>query len=193
MQRGQHTGSSAPIHQAPYKSAWNERSIIREQIDQMLRRGIIEPSDSPWSSPVVLVKKNDGTWHFCVDYRKLNSFTVRDVYPLPCITVALSRLQGATYFSSMDLQVGYHQVPVRKTDRPKTAFITADGLYQFKVMPFGLTNAPSTSQRAMDVILADLRWTACLVYLDDIVVYSQSFEEHLERLEQVLNASSEQN
>ncbi|KAI9552626.1 pol polyprotein [Daphnia sinensis] len=117
--------------------------------------------------------------------------TVKDSYPLPRIADTLSRLEGATFFSSMDLQSGYHQVPVVDSDRPKTAFITADGLYQFRTLPFGLTNAPGTFQRAMDIILAGLRWSTCLIYLDDVIIYSATFQQHLERLRLVLSCLSQ--
>lgn len=122
-----------------------------------------------------------------VDYRGLNEVTVRDVYPLPRISDILSKLEGAEYFSIMDLQSGYHQLPLRKEDREKTAFITADGLYHFKVLPFGLSNGPSSFQRSMDIILGGLRWSSCLVYLDDVVVYAPTFETHLLRLHAVLS------
>ncbi|KZS13083.1 Uncharacterized protein APZ42_021817 [Daphnia magna] len=187
------TGVNPPIHQLPYESSWKERAVIQEQVEGMLRQGIIEHSDSPWSSPVVLVKKKDGTWRFCVDYRKLNAVTVKDSYPLPRVADNLWWLEGATIFSSMDLQSGYHQVPVASKDRPKTAFVTADGLYQFCALPFGLTNAPGIFQRAMDIILAGLRWTTCLVYLDDVIVYSATFEQHLERLQSVLGCLAKAN
>lgn len=180
------TGDAKPIHQLPYKSAWRERTLIQDQVETMLKNGVIEPSESPWSSPVVLVKKKDGNWRFCVDYRKLNNVTVKDVYPLPRIEDALNRLQGARFFSIMDLQWGYHQIGLKPEARAKSAFVTADGLYQFKVLPFGLTNAPSTFQRAMDLILAGLRWNVCLVYIDDVVVYSNTLEEHFDRLRKVL-------
>ncbi len=180
------TGEHPPIHQAPYRTAWKEREIEQEQIRDMKKRQVIEPSSSAWAAPVVLVKKKDGTWRFCVDYRKLNAITTRDVYPLPRIEDALSRLEGCRYFTIMDLEAGYWQVGVREEDREKTAFITADGLYQFRVMPFGLTNAPATFQRMMDILLSGLKWVTCLVYLDDIVVFSTTFAEHLPRLEAVL-------
>ena len=179
------TTNHLPIHQSPYKSSWKERELIQTQVQEMLREGIIEPSKSPWASPVVLVKKKEGSWRFCVDYRKLNAVTTRDVYPLPRIEDALSRLEGSHYFSIMDMQAGYWQVGVQEKDKEKTAFITADGLYQFNVMPFGLSNAPATFQRMMDVLLAGLKWNTCLVYLDDIVVFSKTIPEHLSRLEAV--------
>nr|CAH0098669.1 unnamed protein product [Daphnia galeata] len=181
-----HTGDHPPIHQAPYPSAHKQRNVIQEQVGGMLNDDVIELSNSPWAAPVVLVKKPDGTWRFCVDYRKLNSVTTKDVYPLPRIEDALSRMDGSRYFTILDMQSGYWQVAMSEEDRLKTAFVTADGLYHFKVMPFGLTNAPATFQRMMDVLLAGLKWNSCLVYLDDIVVFSKSIEEHLVRLEAVL-------
>lgn len=130
--------SARPIHQSPYRVSMKEREAIRKQIKEMLHDDVIEPSQSPWASPVMLVKKRDNTLRFCVDYRRLNKVTRKDVYPLPRIDDALDRLCNARYFSSMDLKSGYWQVEVDERDREKTAFITPDGLYQFKVMPFGL-------------------------------------------------------
>ena len=138
------TGDHAPLRQRPYRVSATERRVIDEHVGDMLKRGVIQPSHSPWASPVVLVKKKDGTIRFCVDYRRLNKITRKDVYPLPRIDDALDCLQGAEFFSSIDLRSGYWQVPVAETDRPKTAFVTPDGLYEFTVMPFGLCNAPAT-------------------------------------------------
>ena len=180
------TSTHKPIHQAPYKSAWKEREITQTLVQHMRSIGAVEPSSIPWAAPVVLVRNKDGTWRFCVDYRRLNAITTRDVYPLPRIEEALSRLEGSHYFSIMDMQSGYWQVEVKPEDREKTAFITPDGLYHFKVMPFGLTNAPATFQRMMDVLLSGLKWNTFLVYLDDIVVFSKTFSEHLARLDEVL-------
>ncbi|KAK8786810.1 hypothetical protein V5799_023415 [Amblyomma americanum] len=154
----------------------------------MLNDGIIQPSNSPWSSPVVLVKKKDGTLRFCVDYRKLNSVTKKDVYPLPCIDDSLDRLRQAKYFSSVDLRSGYWQIEVDERDREKTAFVTPDGLYEFRVLPFGLCCAPATFQRMMDTVLTGLKWQTCLVYLDDVIIFSTTFSEHLQRLRVVLEA-----
>lgn len=154
----------------------------------MLEDDIIQPSSSPWSSPVVVVRKKDGTLRFCVDYRKLNSVTKKDTYPLPRIDDSLDRLRRAKYFSSIDLRSGYWQIEVDERDREKTAFVTPDGLYEFKVLPFGLCSAPATFQRMMDTVLTGLKWQTCLVYLDDVVVFSETFEQHLQRLKKVLEA-----
>ena len=180
------TADHPPISQHPFKSSWKGRELIQDQVDDLLRIGVIEPSTSPWASPVALIKKKDGTWRFCVDYRKLNTVTQKDVYPLPRIEDFLSCLEGSFYFSIMDMQSGYWQVEMKPDDVPKSAFITADGLYNFLVMPFGLTNPPSTFQRMMDVMLAGLKWNSCLVYLDDVIVFSRSLSEHRSRLEAVL-------
>lgn len=160
--------------------------MIDEQVSDMLTRNVIRPSTSPWASPVVLVTKKDGSIRFCVDYRRLNKITRKDVYPLPRIDDALDCLQGAEFFSSLDLRSGYWQVPMADADRSKTAFVTPDGLYEFNVMPFGLCNAPATFERMMDNVLRGLKWKTCLCYLDDIVVFSSDFDTHLERLKQVL-------
>ncbi|UYV69751.1 hypothetical protein LAZ67_7000606 [Cordylochernes scorpioides] len=180
------TGNHQPIKHRPYRVSPTERQAIQTEVDKMLDAGIIRHSESPWSSPVILVKKKDGNWRFCVDYRRLNKVTKKDVYPLPRIDDTLDSLKGAKFYSSIDLRSGYWQIEVDEADREKTAFITPDGLYEFLVMPFGLCNAPATFERMMDKILKGLKWTMALCYLDDIVVYSKSFNEHLHRLEIIL-------
>lgn len=181
------TGDAAPIHRRPYRVSASERQIIQAEVNKMLTKGIIEPSSSPWASPVVLVKKKDNTWRFCIDYRHLNRITKKDVYPLPRIDDALDCLHGARYFSSIDLRSGYWQIAVDEKDQEKTAFITPDGLYQFKVMPFGLCNAPATFERMMDSLLHGFKWSTCLCYLDDVLVFAPTFETHLERLSAILD------
>ena len=133
----------------------------------------------------MLVRKNDGTWRFCLDYRKLNAVTVKDSHPLPRVDDALDALAGAAWFSTIDLQHGYWQVELAEQDREKTAFTTGTGLYHFKVMPMGLTNAPATFQRLMEMVLRGLPWKTCLVYLDDVLIFSRTFDEHLKHLEEV--------
>ena len=144
-----------------------------------------EPSSPPWSAPVVLVKKKDSSERFCIDHRKLNSITKKDVYPLPRCEEILESSGGA-YFTHLDLVRGYWQIKVAEKDREKTAFSTPDEHYQFKRMPFGLTNAPATFQRAMNSIFAGLSGIDCLVYLDDIVVNGRTLAEHNQRLVNVL-------
>lgn len=151
----------------------------------MLQQNIIQKSTSPWSSPVVLVKKKDGSIRFCIDYRKLNHITRKDVYPLPRIDDTLDTLSGAKWFTTLDLLSGYWQVEVAAEDKEKTAFVNRDGLYEFNVMPFGLCNALATFQRLMDMVLSGLQWMHCLVYLDDVIIFSQDFQSHLAKLHQV--------
>lgn len=181
------TGDTRPLRQRPYRVSDAERKLIEKEVDDMLSRNIIRPSSSPWASPVVLVTKKDGSIRFCIDFRRLNKVTRKDVYPMPRIDDALDSMRGASYFSSLDLRSGYWQIPMAPTDIEKTAFTTPDGLYEFNVMPFGLTNAPATFERTMDSVLRGLRWNICLCYLDDIVVFSSSFSDHLRRLTTVFD------
>ena len=176
-----------PFAHAPRRLAPAEREMVDRMTSEMLADGVAEPSESPWASPIVLVNKKDGSVRFCVDYRALNKVTKRDVYPLPRIDDLLGALDGMRYFTSLDLKSGYWQIPMAEHDKEKTAFITPGGLYQFRVMPFGLTNAPATFQRMMDLVLAGIKWHHCLVYLDDVLVFSQSFDEHLKHLVSVFD------
>lgn len=176
-----------PIKQRAYRTSPNVRTEIDRQVQQLLSRDIIEDSCSPWSSPVVLVRKKDGSFRFCIDYRKLNAVTIKDSYPLPRPADALDSLSGACWFSTMDLSSGYWQVELEPNDKEKTAFNTGSGLYQFKVMPMGLTNAPPTFQRLMELVLHGLHWKECLIYLDDVLVFSRSFADHLQNLREVFS------
>ena len=152
----------------------------------MLTGGQIEPSDSPWASPVVLVMKKDGSTRFCVDYRRLNAMTIKDAYPLPRIDDSLRLLGNQQWFSMMDLASGYWQVAMSPEPKRKAAFVTNEGLFQFRVMPFGLCNAPATFERLMDRVLCGMRWSRCLVYLDDVISFGKTISEALLRLEEVL-------
>lgn len=184
------TDGSSVVRRRPYRVSSAERKIIEDNVADMLKRDIIRPSSSSWSSPVVLVRKKDGSVRFCVDYRALNKITRKDVYPMPRIDDALDTLQGAEYFSSLDLRSGYWQIPMHEADKDKTAFATPDGLYEFNVMPFGLCNAPATFERMIDSVLRGLKWKTCLCYLDDIVIFSSTFPQHLQRLDEVLTCLS---
>ena len=181
------TGSEKPLAVAPYKTSPEKRKVTNQLVQELLDTNIIKPSCSPWASPIVLVKKKTGDWRFCVDYRRLNSITKKDHYPLPNINDALDYLTGATIFTSLDLKSGYYQIGIDERDKEKTAFVVMDGLYEFDVMPFGLTNAPATFQRCMDVILSGLKYNSCLVYLDDILIFSKEFEDHLTVTRKVLD------
>ena len=154
---------------------------------------MIEPSKSSWASPVVLVTKKDGSLRLCVDFRLVNSLTLKDSYPLPRIDDSIDALRGPKWFSTLDLASGYWQVPMASEDMEKTAFATPFGLYQFKVMPFGLANAPATFERMMEHVLSGLHWETCLIYLDDVIIFSKTFEEHIARLHQVLTRLKEAN
>ena len=156
------------------------------QVQQMLSSNVIRPSNSPRASPVVMVRKKDGSLRFCVDFRQLNAATIKDAHPLPRIDDLLDALHGAKWFSTLGLESGYWQVPITEQDKAKTAFRTSSGqLFEFNQLPFGLCNAPATFSRLMDRVLAGLHWETCLFCLDDIIVFSSTWEEHLTRLCQV--------
>lgn len=178
--------TGAPIRQPFRRQPPGNRQEERRQVAEMERKGLIKPSNSPWSSPTVLVKKKDGSLRFCVDYRKLNNVTIKDAHPLPRIDDTLESLYGAKFFSVLDLQQGYFQVPVAEQDMEKTAFSTSSGeLFEFTVMPMGVSNGPATFARLMEKVLNGINWVHCLSYLDDIIIFSSTFEEHLSRLEEV--------
>ena len=174
-----------PIKQAPRRVPIHLKAEVNKIIEEMKSQGVIEESKSPWISPVVMVKKKDGSLRFCVDYRKLNSVTVKDSYPLPRIEDILDQLSGNSWFSTLDLKSGYWQVKLDSKDKEKTAFSVGNGLWQFTVMPFGLCNAPATFEHLMEKVLQDILSKICLVYLDDVIVFSKTFEEMMENLRKV--------
>ncbi|GBM08967.1 Retrovirus-related Pol polyprotein from transposon 297 [Araneus ventricosus] len=179
------TGDHQPIKQYPRRLPLARKEEADHLVKEMVDNGIIEKSSGPWASPIVLVKKKNGSTRFCVDYRKLNEITKKDSYPLPRIDDTLDALNGSQWFTTLDLKSGYWQIEIRPEDREKTAFTTGQGLWQFKVMPFGLCNAPATFERLMETVLRGLSSEACLVYLDDIIIVGRTFEEHLNNLRKV--------
>ena len=180
------TGSTRPIRCNPRKLSPKKIKIQQELVDKMLEEGQIEHSVSAWSAPTVLVTKKDGTTRFCVDYRRLNARTKKDAFPLPRIDDSLNSLSGQAWFSTLDLASGYWQVRLSEDAKPKTAFATHSGLFQFAVMPFGLCIAPATFERLMSQVMRGLHWKRCLVYIDDILVFGNDFESVLHSLELVL-------
>lgn len=179
------TGSVEPIRQRAYRLPFAKRQKAEECIEEMLKDGVIRPSDSPWASPITLVPKKDGSTRFCVDYRKLNAVTRKDAHPLPNIQDIFDQVSGAKIFSTLDLKSGYWQVPMAEESIPKTAFITTSGLWEFTRMPFGITNGTAIFQRAMNKVLAGLIGKCCMVYVDDILVYSKTEQQHAEHLKAV--------
>lgn len=177
----------APVKQRYRRIPPSEYEAAKEHIHKLLEAQVITESSSPYASPIVLVKKKDGTLRMCVDYRHLNAKTRKDAFPLPRIEESLDALGGARWFSTLDLVSGYNQVPVSEADQPKTAFWTSFGLFEWTRMPFGLCNAPSTFQRLMQQLFGDQQCKSLLLYLDDIVVFSSTVQQHLERLEVVLS------
>ena len=180
------TGDSRPVKVPPRRIPIHKRQEAEETVEKLKQQGLIEPSKSPWSSALVFVKKKDGSLRCCVDYRLLNAATIKDTYPLPRIDATLDALSGSTWFSTLDLKSGYHQIALSEPDKPKTAFSCSNGLWQWRVMPFGLCNAPATFERLMETVLSGLHWQSALVYLDDIIVFGRTFEEKMERLREVL-------
>ena len=180
-------GSQRPIKQPPRRVPTAFADEEEKVIKQLEEQGIIRASTSPWASPIVLVRKKSGKIRPCVDYRRLNAVTIKDAFPLPRITDCLDAVADATMFSCFDVTSGYHQIPVKESDVPKTAFCTKYGLYEYTSMPMGLTNSPTTFQRLMELALRGLQWHTCLIYLDDIVVFGKTFDEHLQRVEEVLD------
>ena len=152
-----------------------ELKELKEQLQDLLDKGFIRPSASPWGAPVLFVKKKDGSMRLCIDYRELNKVTIRNKYPLPRIDDSFNQLQGAQVFSKIDLRLGYHQLRVKEDDIPKTAFRTTYGHYEFLVMPFGLTNAPTIFMDLMNRVFHEYLDRFVIVFIDDILVYSKSY------------------
>lgn len=182
------TTTEKPIRTSPYRLSWEEQDHLRDELDKLLELGLIKPSDGKWTSPILFVKKKDGTLRLCVDYRKLNDITIKDAFPLPNIDELLDSVGGAHYFSTLDAASGYWQIPLAKDSIPKSGFTTKWGTYTWQAMPFGLCSAPQTFQRAVTSILAPYIEDFVYVFIDDIIIFSKSLEEHKVHLAKVFQA-----
>jgi hypothetical protein len=177
---------TAPIAQSPYRMAEVELKLLKAELDSLLEKGFIRPSASPWGSPALFVPKKDGTQRLCVDYRALNAVTIKNKYPLPRIDDLIDQLRQAKYFSKIDLRSGYHQMKIRPEDIHKTAFVTRYGQYEYMVVSFGLPNAPTYFMNMMNKVFMDELDKCVVVFIDDILVYSHTAEEHGKHLRIVL-------
>ena len=170
---------TTPISMSPYRMAPTELKELKVQLQELVDKGFIRPSTSPWGAPVFFVKKKNGTLRLCIDYRQLNRVTIKNKYPLPRIDDLFDQLQGASVFSKIDLRSGYHQLKIKEGDIPKTAFRTRYGHYEFLVMPFGLTNAPAAFMDLMNRVFHPYLDKFVIVFIDDILVYSKNDDEHM--------------
>jgi hypothetical protein len=177
---------TAPISKRAYRMDVKDLIELKKQIEELLDKGFIRPSSSPWGAPVLFMNKKDGSRRMCVDYRSLNEVTIKNKYPLPRIEDMFDQMRGATVFSKIDLRSGYHQLNIRTEDIPKTAFTTRYGLYEFLVMSFGLTNAPAYFMNLMNKVFMEYLDQFVVVFIDDILVYSENEEAHEDHLGLVL-------
>ena len=180
------TGDARPVKQPPRRVPLAYAGEDKKALEKLLKQGSVRPSTSPWASPIVLIRKKDGSVRPCVDYRRVNFLCRKDAFPLPRVEDCIDAVQGAVLFSTLDITSAYNQIPVREEDIPKTAFVTKHGLFEYTTMPFGLCNSPATFQRLIELVLSGLQWNCCLIYLDDVIVFGRSFDEHTKRLEVVL-------
>jgi hypothetical protein len=177
---------TAPISKRPYRMSVEELKELKKQLAELQEVGYIRPSSSPWGAPVLFVQKKDGSQRMCVDYRSLNDVTVKNKYPLPSIEDLFDQMRGARVFSKIDLRSGYHQMKIRPSDIPKTAFSTRYGLYEFTVMSFGLTNAPAYFMNLMNKVFMEYLDRFVMVFIDDILIYSKNESDHEQHLRLVL-------
>jgi hypothetical protein len=182
---------TAPISKRPYRMNVKDLAGLKKQIEELLSKGFIRPSSSPWGVPTLFVDKKDGSRRMCVDYRSLNEVTIKNKYPLPRIEDLFDQMRGAKVFSKIDLRSGYHQLKIRMEDIPKTAFTSRYGMYEFTVMSFRLTNAPAYFMYLMNKVFMEYLDKFVVVFIDDILVFSRNEEEHEEHLRMVLQKLKE--
>jgi hypothetical protein len=173
------------IHMVDKRWSPKEVDVIRQEVETLLAKGFVEPARSPWAARLVLVPKADGSTRVCVDYRKLNEVTIADAYPTPRVDHVMERLGGNCFFTTLDCEKGYYQVQLSERTKDITAFLCPMGQFRWTCMPFGLRNAPAVFQRLMDLVLSGLTWEMCMVFFDDVIVFSRSWGEHLQHLDQV--------
>ena len=190
MEHSIETGQAKPVYAKPHRipNAWSEE--VKQNVKEMLDNGVILPSSSPWNSPIILVHRK-GKARFVCDYRDLNKETKRDTYPLPNMKDCIEKMEGAKFFTTLDAASAYWSVKIKESDREKTAFSLPHGKYEFNVMPFGLNNASATYQRLIDICLSGLPASRMIAYLDDIVIFSKSFSEHMSDVEKVFKRLSD--
>ena len=181
---------STPIRLPPRRVPLAIKEAIETEVQRLIDTNLVTKSKSAWAFPLVPIKKKDGSIRICVDYRKFNEVTLPDSYPLPRVQDCLDAFEGASWFSVLDCTSGFFQIETHPNDRDKTAFICHKGLFEFKVLPMGLINSPATYQRIIETIMAGKQYETCLIYLDDLIVYSKTFDEHLQRLDEVFERIS---
>ena len=180
------TGDARPVRQRLRRQPPAYQEIIKGHVESMLKQGVIVPAQSPWAANIVLVKKKDSDYRCCIDYRGLNDVTRKDAYALPRTDTCLDTLTGSVWFTTFDMKSSYHQVELEAADADKTAFICREGMFKFVTTPFGLCNAGATFQRVVDMVLAGLSFDICLAYIDDVIVFSKTIDDHFVRLRPVL-------
>lgn len=176
-----------PFRLRPYRYTPSQKDEIEQQVAHLLKTNMIQKSSGPFASPVLLVKKKTGEWRLCVDYMRLNAYTIKNKFPLPIIEELFEELFGAKWFTTLDLRSGFHQILVKEEDQYKTTFQTHFGHFEYKVMPYGLTGAPATFQAIMNHILAPLLRKCVVVSIDDILIYSKTLEEHQKHVQMVFD------